>query len=125
MNKPLKIPVLFVFLLTLFAKPAQANCGNWMDPMLGTCPAGTTDCQTVTGAHPTKFLLCCDTSTECKQAPTPPPGGTAGGGIKPTVCHPGLPDEGIETALGCIPTTYPNEFAAWFLKLAIGIGGGI
>lgn len=30
-----------------------------------------------------------------------------------------------ETALGCIPTGDINEFAAWFLRWAIGIGGGI
>lgn len=32
---------------------------------------------------------------------------------------------GIETALGCIPTGNVNQFIAWFLKFAIGIGGGI
>lgn len=32
---------------------------------------------------------------------------------------------GISTALGCIPTKDTNEFAAWFLKWAIGIAGGI
>lgn len=33
--------------------------------------------------------------------------------------------EGIPTAIGCIPTGNLNEFANWFLRWAIGIGGGI
>ena len=32
---------------------------------------------------------------------------------------------GIDTAIGCIPVTDSNEFMAWMLKWAIGLGGGI
>jgi len=33
--------------------------------------------------------------------------------------------EGIQTALGCIPTKDTTQFVSWILKFAIGIGGGI
>lgn len=33
--------------------------------------------------------------------------------------------ESINTALGCIPVNDTNAFAAWFLKWAIGIAGGV
>lgn len=59
-------------------------------------------------------------------APTLPPV-PGGGGIKPTECDSNNDGEndGIETALGCIPTKDPTRFVAWLLGFAIGIGGGI
>lgn len=55
---------------------------------------------------------------------TPPPVGP-GPVYQPTLCKEGTPQEGIETALGCIPTKDTTGFIAWILKFAIGIGGGI
>lgn len=56
-------------------------------------------------------------------------GGTTGasGGIKPTECDSDGDgkNDGIITALGCIPTQDPTKFAGWILKIAIGLGGGI
>ena len=54
-----------------------------------------------------------------------PPGRFPGAGIQPKPCQQGTPQEGIQTALGCIPTQNANQFVAWALKLAISIGGGI
>lgn len=126
MNKAFWIFISFVFLSFLFVRPARAACSEkWRDLTLGTCSTGTIDCQIVTGADPAKKLLCCDTDTECKTpAPASLPGSSSGGGVKPAPCGDGA-GKGIQTALGCIPTEDPNQFAAWFLKLALGIGGGI
>jgi len=32
---------------------------------------------------------------------------------------------GIQTAIGCIPVEDINDFMAWILKWAIGMGGGV
>lgn len=32
---------------------------------------------------------------------------------------------GVETAIGCIPVEDSNDFMAWILRWAIGMGGGI
>lgn len=50
---------------------------------------------------------------------------TAAAGYEPTRCKENTPQEGIQTALGCIPTANTTEFIAWFLRWAIGIAGGI
>lgn len=52
-------------------------------------------------------------------------GGAGGGGTggPPTTCSSGM--QGIDTALGCIPTENITEFIKWFLSWAIGIAGGI
>lgn len=42
----------------------------------------------------------------------------------PQLCT-GPGGEGIQTALGCIPTKDTTQFVGWLLKLSIGIGGGI
>jgi hypothetical protein len=47
--------------------------------------------------------------------PTPSMAGTA------PVCG----NQGIPTALGCIPVGNTNSFIAWLLRWGIGIGGGI
>jgi len=65
---------------------------------------------------------CIFPDSSCNQACGP---GAAGKGIQPTLCKQGEPGEGIQTALGCIPTKDPTQFVGWLLKFAIGIGGGI
>ena len=52
---------------------------------------------------------------------------TGEGRIQPTRCdsdNDGIKD-GIQTAVGCIPTEDTNRFVAWILARAIGLGGGI
>lgn len=48
-------------------------------------------------------------------------------GIQPTECdfNNDGENDGIQTALGCIPTKDTTQFVAWILRFAIGIGGGI
>jgi len=68
-------------------------------------------------------LFCCPDLSYCTTVTpyiTPP-----AGGIQPTPCKQGEPGEGIQTALGCIPTKDTTQFVGWLLKFAIGIGGGI
>jgi hypothetical protein len=72
---------------------------------------------------------CCDTRNECTSQSGTAQTGTSqtqtssGGGVRPTACTNG--GNGIQTALGWVPTEKSNEFIAWVLKFAIGIGGGI
>jgi len=46
-------------------------------------------------------------------------------GTQPTPCKQGEPGEGIQTALGCIPTKDTAQFVGWLLGSAIKIAGGI
>jgi len=46
-------------------------------------------------------------------------------GTQPAPCKQGEPGEGIQTALGCIPTKDPAQFVGWLLGAAIKIAGGI
>lgn len=52
--------------------------------------------------------------------PPPPPGGG-----NPTEFSGLCPDGGIDTAIGCIPFQDINELTKFFLRWALGIGGGI
>lgn len=46
--------------------------------------------------------------------------------MNPNECAlPELGGVGIRTAIGCIPTKDANAFAGWFLRWAVGLGGGI
>lgn len=52
--------------------------------------------------------------------PIPPPYG----GVKIETCSI-MGTTGIKTALGCIPTGDTIQFVSWFLRAALGFGGGI
>ncbi|MBI4059101.1 hypothetical protein HY404_02550 [Candidatus Microgenomates bacterium] len=54
---------------------------------------------------------------------SPPIVGEAGKGAAITNCPDG--NEGIVTALGCIPVTNTSEFVTWTLRWILGIAGGI
>lgn len=43
---------------------------------------------------------------------------------RPASCF-AMGTQGLQTALGCIPTNDASSFVVWFLQFAIGIGGGI
>jgi len=78
-------------------------------------PGGTFNCitqGTCTGGV-TRFC--------CTLAPLPTPQNS--GNIR--TCSPSIGTQGIETAIGCIPTGSSQEFAGFVLRWAIGIGGGI
>ena len=64
-------------------------------------------------------VLCCKTRNDCGIPPAESPQPT-----QPTPC-PGPAGEGIQTALGCIPTKDTAQFVGWLLGSAIKIAGGI
>lgn len=75
-----------------------------------------------------KVVACQDTisvrAQPGNQSPTQP--GQSNPSIepsKPKFC--GEQNQGIQTALGCIPLGDYNSFGAWVLRWAIGIGGGV
>jgi len=83
----------------------------------------TPECKTST---PPTYVNCLNTGKNCV------PGCGCGQesctteerGIQPTECT-GPHGEGIETALGCIPTEDTTQFVGWLLGAAIKIAGGI
>ncbi|MFZ5365848.1 MAG: hypothetical protein ACOZBZ_00965 [Patescibacteria group bacterium] len=110
--KKVLVASLFLFVIgLLFSQIAQATCDETRDPAGGMCYRPV-DCQLV--LPPSHY--CCDTQSECSSAPTPQPPPPP-----PSSACPG----GIETAVGCVDVSNPTAFVTWFLKLAIGIGGGI
>lgn len=58
-------------------------------------------------------FFCCPNASYCEA-----------GGVTPYLTLTPSPDC-IETAVGCVNVKDPSVFVAWFLKFAIGIGGGI
>ncbi|MGB9911508.1 MAG: hypothetical protein ACPLKP_02780 [Microgenomates group bacterium] len=99
----------------LFPKNVLAEAGNDCRKIGGECRPAGVNCPS-------------DKPIDVGKKDCPP---TRGGPTKcciPTyrqlvACN-GEDQEGIQTALGCIPIK-PNGFVVWFLKFAIGIGGGI
>ena len=51
--------------------------------------------------------------------------GTSGGDFKPYMCAVNGTGIGINSAIGCIPIEDVNETTAFFVRWALGIGGGI
>lgn len=77
-------------------------------------PAGEAACVTAV-CEPAAFRSIC-------KIPAAPGGGAPP--VAPTItCPSGA--QGMQTAVGCIPTENANEFARWFLGWGLGIGGGI
>lgn len=105
---------------TLLPPPSGSNCKQF--PMTtGFCPKS----HLVTCTDEKTYWWCCKDEQSCHENAPNPPSIVTGGGIQPTPCEIGKPGEGIQTALGCIPTKNTTQFVAWLLKFAIGIGGGI
>lgn len=86
----------------------------------GCEPGERCACENDAELDPGTGLVNCRTGgANCVLKPTPTPSPT------PFAFCTGPHGEGIQTALGCIPTKEPTQFIAWLLKFAIGIGGGI
>lgn len=113
--------------------------GAWDCPQGGitggqTCclPAGTTPTQLSCGSPCVSASQCPSQCSACYELVQGQgkvcrvPGGItpAGGGVQPEYCDPPANTK-MRTALGCIPVSNTSDFVAWFLKFAIGIGGGI
>lgn len=82
-----------------------------------------TECSKIGASCEFNSLQCFTTSS----IPGGLPGTTSGGGkiIRENACTLGGGNEGLKTALGCIPIYNLTEFVKWFLGWAIGIAGGI
>jgi len=88
--------------------PSSATCGGVTQPCCSgsSCDAG----------------LSCTSGMCLTSNPAPMPGNA---GESPTCNYGGGTNNGINTAIGCIPITDTNAFIGFILKWAIGIGGGI
>lgn len=110
----------FIFILAcfFFHRNSYAACAPLTTT--GMCPYRYYKCKDPTGTE-----CCCEVKDECKASSCE--ARRIAPAIQPTPCdsnNDGV-DDGIQTALGCIPTKDPTQFVAWLLKFAIGIGGGI
>jgi len=100
--------------------PKGSNCTQF--PLtVGFCPKD----YPITCTDEKTFWWCCKDNQSClKNSPQPPSIVTP---LQPTECdfnNDGTND-GIQTALGCIPTKDTTQFVGWLLGAAIKIAGGI
>jgi len=101
--------------------PLNSDC--ILFPMtVGFCPRS----HPVTCTDEKTYWWCCKNEQNCREnAPKAPQIIDGGTGPQPFLCKQGKPEEGIQTALGCIPIKDPTQFVGWLLGFAIKIAGGI
>lgn len=132
------VAALFLSITLALFLPQQVEAqGTYRCNWLPAGAAGTTSpvCSGVVnncdpGYSPLSGFLCgtftnqgdCELPRPCVGTPPPSPLPTGGG---PAVAGCPSGGQGIDTALGCIPTENLTEFVKWALRWAIGIGGGI
>lgn len=132
-----QLPIIpaFFLLISLFAPQQVAAQGRYACTWVGL-PTGPGTCiDTIDNCSPgyTRPANGCSRYSNTAQCigggecVSSSPGGTGGSGGSggPTVANCPSGGKGIDTALGCIPTENLTEFVKWFLRWAIGIGGGI
>lgn len=112
---------LIFFSPIISTSPIYASCVDRNNQLIcRTTSPPYEDCVYVGTTRPCRGPAAATDNCECKEVTTPPSEREI-----PRRCQVGTPQEGIETALGCIPTKNTTGFIAWILKFAIGIGGGI
>lgn len=96
------------------------------DTHIMNCPPGTITISASAGSTTCSTVILVNSGGG--GTPTPPPGGTPLPTAVPTLspsCITSSGDDGINTAIGCIPVSDSTIFTAFLLRWALGIGGGV
>lgn len=122
----------FLFLLIFLYKPSPSFAGcTPVGTNQTTCSGNQIPCMQPLPVAGNIKRWCCDDQISCDTAkgivqqqitnqmaqPAADP--------KCTAIVAGVPVDGIDTAIGCIPVNDTNVFMGWILGWAIGVGGGI
>lgn len=114
--KKILVLIGLIALFSLLPGKVRAACYS-INPNTGLCDVGSL-CSGGT--------QCCTSTNECSNGTTPAPG--AGSQAIPSDTHTTSPycngTSGINTALGCIPTS-ETGFFDYFFRIGIGLAGGI